>query len=594
MSLNFTPLNVVQVRDPRTNINSTRDYAILRSGQSVLWKKYTTNSVSNTSIQLTCTPSAGNTIIQRKVWFLLPVRLTFVGLAPAGQTLLQAGYDAPRAFPISGSISNLVATINGESITINMGDTIHALMHFNTSEKIKHRDHSLSPTYPDQSQQYNDLFQDIKNPLASYGDCGDESVVPRGGFPMNIVANPVSADPAVAITAIVDVLFCEPLYVSPFTWGHGNTAGFININQMDFDISFYNGFANRMWSHDSASPVTIQSITGDFSGTTTLVESRPAMLFQYIQPDDLQMYSPLMPYTYSYFKIIRETTDFSSVPAYPNVLYQQRFTSNSLQITTIPRRTYVYMRANNNTLLSNANNTDTYFSIEQADLQFMNVNGIFASATKQQLYEMSVNNHIDLDWNSWSGEKINKTGSFTNQMNGVGSILCFEYGKDVALSPEYAPGVNGNFTFQITLLASNRSDHAIAPTMYVVHVYEGTFVVTKLGSATTMLGVVSKEDVLNASKNPFVDYKDVEEVNGGNFLSGLKNFGEKLLSGIKQTKAISKGLKALGSVPSPYAQIASQFAPIAESLGVGEGVYAGDGEGGRTLSRSALRRKLRK
>jgi hypothetical protein len=375
--------------------------------------------------------------------------------------------------------------------------------------------------------------------------------------------------------------------MSPFQWGHGNSSGFINVNQMDFTMNFYNNAGFRMWSHDSTSSA-ITSIVADFQ-TAAFPNPKPMMLFQYIQPDDLQAYSSLIPYSYPYFEIIRHLTDFPSVLSG----VQQIYTSNSLQLSTIPRRTYIYLRPQNNTLLASANNTDTYFSIEKIDLQFMNVNGIFSSATQQQLYEMAVNNHIDMDWNSWSGQPLQAPGSFADPTyRGAGSIVCFEYGKDVALPAEYSQGVNGQYTFQIQVTATNRNPAAIIPSLYVVHVYEGVFTITKLGSASKQLGVVSKSDVLSAAQNPFIDYKDVEDVNGGNFLSGLKDFGQKLFRGLKESKAISKGLKALGAIPSPYTQLAAQFAPAVESLGLGE-----DGEGvlvgGRHLSRAALKSRLR-
>ena len=107
--------------------------------------------------------------------------------------------------------------------------------------------------------------------------------------------------------------------------------------------------------------------------------------------------------------------------------------------------------------------------------------------------------------------------------------------------------------------------------MYIVIVSEGTFTIEALGKSMTQLGVISRQDVLDARRSPFVNYKDVQQVNGGNYLSGLKEFGSKLFHGLQDSKAISKGLRSLSSVPSPFGQIASVAAPIAEAFGFGEG-----------------------
>lgn len=622
MSLSYQPLMPVMVRDPRTDINSVRDYAILRSGKNVLWKTFTTTNVSVSSIQFSCPPSAANIIVQRKIWFYLPVRLTFTGTTGAGN-LLKAGFDAPRAHPISGSIDTLKITINGVALSVNMADVVHPLMHFNTDEKLKNRDYSATPVYPDQSQVYSSLAGanfSIRNPLAPYGDSLDESVIPRGGFPFNIVSNTPTS-------AVVDMALCEELYCSPLQWGHGNDSGFFNVNQMDFNINFVSNVGNRMWSHDTSGGSTITNISASFN-TANFTNSLPTMLFQYIEPDELQMQSALQPITYPFFQIDRFFTPFAAQPAYVFPGVQRQYVANNIQLSTVPRRVYALLRPDNNTLYATPNMTDTYFSIESMNLQFMNVNGIFASAYKQQLHEMAIGNHCDLSWNQWSGGPVQANGgafSSSSFFTTVGSIACFEFGKDVALPPDMAPGSEGQFTLLLTVNGYNLLPTPVDAVLELIIISEGTFTITQLGHATQQLGVITKMDVINAAKSPYVTYKDVEEVNGGNFLSGLKNFGKNLLKGLRETKAISTGLKALGAIPTPYTQVASQFAPLAEKLGFGEGIICphcrgigckicagegvvvggededigdmyGDGVvvGGRRLSRRSLKSRLRR
>src|SRR5690606_7413516 len=110
MSLSYQKLEPVQVRDPRTILDNERQYAVLKSGQQMTQKGWTTTSVSQSSISFSCPPPSGQIIVDRKVRLQLPIRLTFSGNAGAGNLLLRPGRDAPRAFPISSAIDTLQVT----------------------------------------------------------------------------------------------------------------------------------------------------------------------------------------------------------------------------------------------------------------------------------------------------------------------------------------------------------------------------------------------------------------------------------------------------------------------------------------------------
>src|SRR5574338_1028518 len=112
MSLSYQPLEPVLVRDPITQVDSKRDYAILKGGNQVTWKRYTTTSVSTSAITWSCPPPSGNVFVDRKQYVLLPVRLIFSGNS-TGDPILVAGCDAPRAFPLNGSLEVLQSSING-------------------------------------------------------------------------------------------------------------------------------------------------------------------------------------------------------------------------------------------------------------------------------------------------------------------------------------------------------------------------------------------------------------------------------------------------------------------------------------------------
>lgn len=615
MSLSFQKLQPVEVRDPRTILENVRSYAILKAGSQTTWKQWTSTSISSSSIQFSTPPPSQSVIVDPKMYFYLPVRLTFIGTPPLGQPIIQANYDAPREWPISGSIDILQATINNQSVSINLADVIHALSHFNTDVTLKNGDYSLSPNYPDQSQQYSDLLDNVRNPLGGYGDSLDETVMPRGGFSFIVVNNPIqTASPGVALTAVIDVAFCEPIFLPPFYFGEQNRSGFYNVNSIDFNITFLGNAGFRMWSHNDqngTSPIT--SIAVNFGGTTGGPSSfqqggnLPLILTQYITPQETQILSPNQPLSYPYFDIQRYPTGQSPVGAGANATLN----SNNIQLSSIPRRMYIYVRDSNQELYNSCTLTDTYFSIQNISIQFMNKNGLLASASPMQLYEMSKKNHCQLSWTQWSGNPVCPLGAipsgagpftpFTDfYIYPIGSIVCLEFATDIGLESLEAPGKLGQYQLQVTVQATNISNRMITPTLYLVPILEGVFCIPSHGRALINIGVITSQDILDSKNSPWLNYNDVENVSGGDFFSGIKSFfSDKVLPALKQFVSNHGISRTLGSIPHPYSQIASN---VANAVGLGEGdredVMAGEGEGGvllggRHMSKTQLKRRMK-
>lgn len=605
MSLSFQPLTPICVRDPRTILDNARTYAVLKAGSQTTWKQFTTTSISNSSLQFSCPPPSAGVIVDRKMYMYLPVRLTFTGVPPVGQTILTPNRDAPRAFPVSSSIETFQASINNQSVSINIADVIQALMHYNTDNELKNHDYSMTPTYQDQSQNYNDLYGSIRSPLFNYGDANDGNQCPRGGFPFTIVSNPVQVAPGNTLTAVVDVAFCEPLFCSPFYWGKSNESGFYNVNTMDFNITFLAQAANRMWSHDDNGGTNVitsaSMVIGGLNGgpsTEMPGGNLPVMFFQYITPQDNMIIPHNVPITYPYFDVLRFPSDLAQSMAGSA---SQQYQSNNIQLNSIPRRLYVYIRERNSDLYSNPSHTDSFFQISNISVQFQNKNGLLASASTYQLYQMSAKNHCKMSWNQWSGGPVYQAGDFTAKIGTIGSVVCIEFASDIGLDSLQAPGILSQCMLQVQVTAKNMSGRNINPTLYVVPILEGTFTIQGLGQASTNIGVITARDVLDCQQNPSVNYADVESVNGGDFWSGLKSFGSKLwpfLSKahdfVKDHKLLSRGLSM---IPDP---IAKSLATAADVIGYGEcggegvmmGRRAGVLVGGKQLNRSNMRRRL--
>ncbi len=544
------------------------------------------------------------------------MRITLTGVPAATNKIIRANRDAPRSFPISSIIDTLQATINNQSVSVNMSDIIHALLHFNTDAKLKNHDYSMTPTCPDQSQNYSDLDGANRSPLMGYDSSNDESVMSRGGFAYwNVVANPAGNGTA-PVTAIIDLAVCEPLFLlSPFFWGCGNSSAFFNVTTMDFNITFLGNAAYRAWSHDStsgtdgtplgtgvtnnSSSIQFNNFVGPaFSFGQLGLGSVPLMLFQFITPQESQVLSPNLEISYPYFDVPRYPTDYGAA-VNPNASVQ--INSNNIQLNSIPRRLYIYARMRNQDLNSSPSNTDTFLQINNVNIQFQNKSGLLSNASMDQLYEMSHKNHCNMTWTQWSGGPVYAKGNLTTTVGTIGSVVCVEFATDVGLDSLDAPGKLGQYMLQIQVQVTNiNQTTAINPTLYIVPVLEGVFTISGLGRSSTNVGVITSKDILDAQSKPFVNYNDIEHINGGDFLSGLRDFGKKIVSGlksvhdfIKDKKLVSKGLSF---IPHPAAQVASKAVDVfgygegeGEDYGYGEGVLVG----GKRMGRSELQKRLR-
>lgn len=592
----------ILVKDPRMILKNKREYSILKGSSETNTKIFTSTSISNSSFQFTCTPPSGNTVIDRKVYITVPIRLTFTG---TGNPLLQPNRDAPRAWPFLGSIDTLKATINGLGLSINSADIIHALLHFNTMEHDSERDFSGTPNYPDQSQRYVDLVGDNRNPLGYYGDGNQWSGNPRGGFPFVVVANGNG-------TATVDMLVTAPIVLSPFYWGCGNGSGFINVNEMDFNLTFVTNPGFRMWSHDSIGGAgnTLTNISAQFNNFAGPAFSypgvtQPQMLFTYLSQPVNDLYPVNYPISYPYFEIDRYISDITTTIPYGN-LGTTTVISNNIQLSSIPRRMYIYVRPRNSVLYNTANQTDTYFGIQSCDIQFNNRPGLLSGASQYQLYQISAKNHLNMSWPQWSGIPVKQTGSMAvdaaaNKYGTIGSILCLEFGTDIGLRDDEAPGLNGQYQLLVRLgvynpdISLSRDDTALS--LYIVTVSEGSFTIPGYSRAINQVGVISKEDIMRAQYNPFVDYDDLQMINGGggDFLSGLKKFGKALGRSFKHTPSILKKGFEVGRQALPYVKegvkLARDLAPLA-ALAAGNGGSGGVVVGGGEMSRQRLKQRL--
>lgn len=560
--LTMQEIPIVGVRDPRTVVGG-RKYAILKGPKLDTFTPFTTTNVSPSNITYSVKTPSVNVFVNKCLYHILPIRIQLNSSAPNAFNLLRAGFDSPRSYMIAQSLNNLSTSFNGQNINVPLGDYMSALIRYNTPESIKQTAYSMTPSYLDQSQNYHDLEGTIKNPLSFYGDGYGSQTGGRASFPFNIVSNTPSQ-------AVIDILACEPIFVSPYYFGKtSDTLGgpsFIGIQNLDFQFNFYANAWARMWSHDGVGginpPGPITSGQVAFSSFNSLninafsySITTPQLLFEYLTPSEIQIIPKSI--SYPYYRVQRFPTEQPALAR--NTSYQVN--AQNIQLQSIPRRMYIYCRLNNQTLQNSCSWTDTFTSIEKLSITWNNNANLLSSCTKQDLYNISVRNHCKDNWSSWSGEHIYKTGSFTEKIAGAGSVVALNFGTDIQLnSASEAPGLLGSFNLQVSATVNwTNTDVNITSqnfTLYVVTCEEGLCEIQN-GQVNIQTGVLSQKDILDSMNAPDMDYSDLMHVGGGNFLSGIRKFGENIYN------KLSHAWNKYGKYVAP---VVEQFLPATKPL----------------------------
>lgn len=589
MSLNLTPLSTYVVRYPPTDINSMRNFAILKGGSNVSIRIGSTTSYSNTNVTFSLPPANPETIYDRMMWIRYPVRLTFTGTAPVGENLLLNFHDAFRAFPLSSVMNNMNLKINNTANSLNVSDFIHGGLRYYNDPELRQIIYSQCPSMLDNYQQYDDAVGSNRSPLGSYAD--DSFDLARGGFPYDAVTQ-TAADGAGNATTVIDATIVEPIFISPLLFGCDEGPGLIGIQSFQLDIQW--GDLSRMWSHVNSAGRTLVA-----AGVSVDLISRgpPSLLIKQIIPQDIQMIPKNS--VYSYFELASYSTNIGTLSANGAAGSTVNQQSTNVQLGSIPRKVYLWVKQTRSTLT--ISDPDVFCSISQLSINWNGKDGVLSSASQNDLYNIAKKNGSNQSWAEFTGNSqqfgINAAAE-QNFIGLTGSVICLNFGEDIGLESYQCPGQLGTFQFQVTSCSiENLANTEKSYEMWLWFVSEGTFNVYA-NTSLSQIGVVSKMDVLNSVKSPVLDYQMVRNIYGGNFLSDLKNFGKSVLSGLKT------GFKEGIPIAKDILGVAKDVAPLLPMFGLGEedemsgeGCY-GYGEGvivgGARAKRSKLRSRLRR
>lgn len=496
------------------DITDKLDFAVESGGATSTYQQFNSTSASSSNIVFSLQlPSESvvfdrHPLIQSTINFALNIgsATTPAGLA-AGSIAFDYGLtDALQSYPLSKLILTYGITINNCNVNINLQDVIDPLLRMNDSREL-FKKNSTCPAYPDQIWgRYSDAVLTNSNPMAGLNTTSyDIDQIPRGAYPLDscVVTHHIAGggvDGSVVSTNVADwwVINCsvtvtEPIFVSPFLWGNSkfNTGGIVGVNTLNIVANIDQG-CKRFWS-------TASSATNYTASITSFTNTKLLLHFLNIQPS---------------MKIsTRVCTPFYDVPRFltsTNTTFApgatQVISSQSIQLNNIPKRFYIFARV---AMASQTiKNTASFFPITNISLNFNNSSGLLASATKQDLWRISVESGLCMSWQEWNGlanVNSNATGTGSNVQT-IGSILVISPPKDLSLPDYLTSGSRGQFQLQFNLTITNNTQitygtagNGIPIEVVLISEQQGVFI-TELGSSATSLGILTDNQVLSAKE----------------------------------------------------------------------------------------------
>jgi hypothetical protein len=549
----------------------------------------------------------------------------------AGTPVVVFGKDVALApFPLQAMCSTISSTINDTVSTINTSDVLYEILRLTDRRYNKLRKNT--PSMLDKYQLYNDAVGAINNPLASYFDATDYDNVPNGAFwdivftdeagqdlkslgggtgtgsytVGGVVVQFINGVPVLtnntagnAILTSYPIFFrfkaTELFVLSPYIFNEecGDSVGLFGVQNIQIVLNFQqpSRLVRNATQASGANTRTISDV--NFRGSAPFVNPRVNAMFLTPSLDIALPPKNIVPYL--------EYPRYITNPNLPIQAGQSEpLQSQTITLPQIPDMLIIYAKPQ-----TYANNgvADFYLPIDQISVNFDNFAGLLSSHTPEQLYAMSVDNGLRMDWGTWNGQGrvVNNDPSIASSLANannvalVGGFLVLKMGKDITLQAGQAPSVVGNYTLQFNCRVNNRTADTITPSLFVIAVNSGFFE-TQQGSSRIVKGVLTESEVISAPPAPVAARGDLERLVGGGFMSKLGtalNTAKGLLSD-PAVRGIVKGVAR--STGNPMLQ---RGADLAEQFGFGVTGGAMHHSGGAMMhhsggARTGGRKKLTK
>jgi hypothetical protein len=551
------------VFDPRI-VQTKPKYAVEKGAASISNVPVPAQTADASACQFNVQVPSENVFVDRAVeWkgsLVATVVLGTTGPAIAAGTPL-SGLVAPAAFPLHQAVSQMSATINDATVTVNTQDVLPQVLRLADMREARRR--RTCPTMLDRYSAYPDPVSVKNSPLLLWDETKNSDEVPNGGFngfyfaTDSSGATPVGATgsyggaeyvngqpiaPTGGVTAGSSLTFhvvvtsVEKLLLPPFIFSdqYELSTGLFGVQnfqvQMNMAPSPKRTFRTARHISHSGGVTTLSVSSTTWSSNASkgqIWNSTPTLSVQFLTPS---LDVPLPPKSIvPYMEFPRYiSTPLTLCDASVNQFSKSTLvTSNTITLPNIPDLLVIYVKPS---AYDSSADADWSLPITNISMNFDNFSGLLSTMTQQQLYQMSVNNGVDMDWDEWSGfgyvpaVKGAAGASIGGRVGLVGGPLVLRPGRDFPLSSGMAPGLVGNFSLQFNLNVQNQTGSDKTPNLYVIPVSSGFFETIK-GSSRVIKGVLTEQDILGSPAA--APSSDLERPVGAGRKAGPKHSGMK-------------------------------------------------------------------
>ena len=524
----------VLVKDDRiANLTDKITYAVNKGGQQITSASFEATSQSNSSHTYNIIVPSLETILDRRIIWQSTVTLKISATVQANRQAINYGNrDCLAPFPLHQLCSTMSATINNNTVSVNMNDVLNPILRMlDPKDLAKHS--NTTPVAYDTYMNYSEMKGQSNNSFRGYEVINGVDVLhPRGSFALDAVASDAGFTTPLGFAAgaqfaYVKFTVSEPLLLSPFLFGktQSNNSGMYGIQNMSFNFNI--GDASTVWRHyDDASSVinTIQ---------IEQVESS-RLICQFLTPHPSDQLSSRC--CVGFYELPRYiTSNLTGIAALPAATYvgakpvanKLTYSSSTISLNQVPDKLVIFLRRKERRWTE----SDSFLAINDVNINWNNQTGLLSSFNTESLWRMSVEAGSNQTFDEFRGYAFRpNVGAETTAGNGAGSyvstcgsILMLNMGEHLNLVEDYyAPGSIGTFNLQVKVTASNYDDAKFDPELVIIAMNSGVFS-TERGTSSTYTALLTKQDVLDASTQEPVSTSEYRRMVGGGFLDNLKS-----------------------------------------------------------------------
>ena len=553
----MTDYKLVNIVDSKLeDISSEITMPVVSGAKDNTFQNFLASTQTPTTVQITVSVPIVDIGMDREMLITskMKLKVLFQGGKTAGYwkpdvTLFQYGYtNALSAFPFNALTTTKQAQINNTAVTVQSNDVMPALLKLMNYEELS-KYNSLCPSLIDSFyQDYRDGIGSNNNVLGNYSNGGySKEFQPRGVFPVKITDLSGNELPSYTIKAdnhgtnpygdgiFIEFVTTEPiLFLSPFISGNSNNkAAFMGINKMNltFQMNANGSYAmsNALYATNGSntesatiSNVQLVNLTDTYALCNFL--SIPANLASKIPIKNVLNYNQYQAFKSANLAVIKTGME-------------TRNGTGSQTLNQIPSKLLIYVIDESHT----SYDSNYFLVIKSISVNFANKSGLLEGATQQQLFNMSMNNGLQMTYYEFSGESMsNNTDGEVVNVPTIGSIIVIDPAKDLGLSDQFSYMSKGSFAITCDVTYYNQTKKNITPTIYMTVVDSGVFM-TENGTSIYNVGLLNQEQVLDTKAQEAITdtHSYSQEITGGSIenVNSIHKHLKKLFSRNSQKEA---------------------------------------------------------